>query len=83
MSYNNSFVPEGCSDRTTYPAMTIGVSTSNHSKLNRSILLKAVSQAGVVWDSAYTFAEAQGITIVGGYHETVGASGGWVMVRLL
>ncbi|KAH8824318.1 FAD-binding domain-containing protein [Flagelloscypha sp. PMI_526] len=35
--------------------------------------------AGVSWDEAYKFADANNLTVVGGYHETVGASGGWMM----
>ncbi|KAF9061173.1 hypothetical protein BDP27DRAFT_1406835 [Rhodocollybia butyracea] len=35
--------------------------------------------AGVPWVDAYSFADANNVTIVGGYSETVGASGGWIM----
>ncbi|KAE9401589.1 FAD-binding domain-containing protein [Gymnopus androsaceus JB14] len=35
--------------------------------------------AGVPWADAYAFADSNNVTIVGGYAETVGASGGWVM----
>ncbi|KAF9076926.1 FAD-binding domain-containing protein [Rhodocollybia butyracea] len=35
--------------------------------------------AGVPWQDAYSFADANNVTIVGGYDQTVGASGGWVM----
>lgn len=35
--------------------------------------------AGVNWRSIYVFADANNITAVGGYHETVGATGGWLM----
>ncbi len=34
MSYNKAFTPEGCSDDTHYPAMSVGVNTPNHSQLN-------------------------------------------------
>ncbi|KAE9409751.1 FAD-binding domain-containing protein [Gymnopus androsaceus JB14] len=35
--------------------------------------------AGVPWVDAYAFADSNNLTIVGGYAETVGASGGWIM----
>jgi len=36
-----------------------------------------------VFSQLYDFAEANGITIVGGTDRTVGAAGGWVQVRAL
>ncbi|TFK54250.1 isoamyl alcohol oxidase [Heliocybe sulcata] len=48
---------------TSYNAMTIVI----------------MSKAGVGWQDVYQFADEQNVTIVGGYHQTVGASGGWVM----
>ncbi|TFK56500.1 isoamyl alcohol oxidase [Heliocybe sulcata] len=35
--------------------------------------------AGVGWQTAYEYADAHNFTIIGGYHQTVGTSGGWVM----
>ncbi|KZT26763.1 isoamyl alcohol oxidase [Neolentinus lepideus HHB14362 ss-1] len=35
--------------------------------------------AGVGWQDAYQFADKHNVTIVCGYHQTVGSSGGWVM----
>ncbi|TDL26957.1 FAD-binding domain-containing protein [Rickenella mellea] len=35
--------------------------------------------AGASWQDVYAFADAHNLTIVGGYHQTVGASGGWLM----
>lgn len=34
--------------------------------------------AGAYWQQAYQYAEANNITLIGGYHQTVGVSGGWV-----
>jgi FAD/FMN-containing dehydrogenase len=34
--------------------------------------------AGVGWQEVYEWAETLGITAIGGYHQTVGASGGWL-----
>ena len=34
--------------------------------------------AGINFDEVYKFADAQGVTFVGGYAATVGATGGWV-----
>ncbi|KII94006.1 hypothetical protein PLICRDRAFT_171694 [Plicaturopsis crispa FD-325 SS-3] len=36
-------------------------------------------EAGVVWKDVFDFSEKHNITTVGGYHQTVGVSGGWVM----
>lgn len=35
-------------------------------------------QAGVPFEDVYAFAEENNITVVGGYHQTIAASGGWV-----
>jgi hypothetical protein len=35
-------------------------------------------QAGAYFQLIYDFAEANNITAIGGYHETIAASGGWV-----
>ncbi|EPQ60158.1 FAD-binding domain-containing protein [Gloeophyllum trabeum ATCC 11539] len=35
--------------------------------------------AGVGWQTAYEYADANNFTVIGGYHQTVGVSGGWVM----
>ncbi|KAF9045931.1 FAD-binding domain-containing protein [Hymenopellis radicata] len=35
--------------------------------------------AGVTFESLYTFADENNATIIGGYHQSVGPSGGWVM----
>ncbi|KAJ7447528.1 FAD-binding domain-containing protein [Mycena galericulata] len=35
--------------------------------------------AGAQWYDAYKFADEHNVTVVGGYHPTVGASGGWLM----
>ncbi|KZT27587.1 FAD-binding domain-containing protein [Neolentinus lepideus HHB14362 ss-1] len=35
--------------------------------------------AGVGWQTAYEYADANNFTIIGGYHQTVGVSGGWAM----
>ncbi|KAJ7135447.1 isoamyl alcohol oxidase [Mycena crocata] len=35
--------------------------------------------AGVPFEDLYNFAEIHNLTIVGGYHQTIAASGGWVM----
>ena len=37
------------------------------------------TQSGVMWQDAYEFADAHNVTIVGGYAQSVGASGGWLM----
>ncbi|KIK56952.1 hypothetical protein GYMLUDRAFT_1012473 [Collybiopsis luxurians FD-317 M1] len=35
--------------------------------------------AGVPWEDAYIFADLNNVTIIGGYSQTVGASGGWLL----
>ncbi|KAJ7648520.1 FAD-binding domain-containing protein [Mycena rosella] len=35
--------------------------------------------AGAQWYDVYKFADDHNVTVVGGYHPTVGASGGWLM----
>ena len=35
-------------------------------------------QAGAYFQQIYEFAEANSITFIGGYHQTIAASGGWV-----
>ncbi|KAF8887427.1 FAD-binding domain-containing protein [Mucidula mucida] len=35
--------------------------------------------AGVEWIEVYEFADAHNVTAIGGYHTTVGATGGWLM----
>ncbi|KAJ6545058.1 FAD-binding domain-containing protein [Mycena vulgaris] len=35
--------------------------------------------AGAQWFDVYKFADKHNVTVVGGYHPTVGASGGWLM----
>ncbi|KAF5343462.1 hypothetical protein D9758_011849 [Tetrapyrgos nigripes] len=35
--------------------------------------------AGVPFEDVYAFADANNVTIIGGYHQTIAASGGWVM----
>ncbi|KAI0341808.1 FAD-binding domain-containing protein [Trametopsis cervina] len=35
--------------------------------------------AGVMWQEAYQFADSHNVTIIGGYHQSVGASGGWLL----
>ncbi|KIK56944.1 hypothetical protein GYMLUDRAFT_229963 [Collybiopsis luxurians FD-317 M1] len=35
--------------------------------------------AGVPWEDAYIFADSNNVTIIGGYSQTVGASGGWLL----
>ncbi|KAL0956160.1 hypothetical protein HGRIS_002321 [Hohenbuehelia grisea] len=35
--------------------------------------------AGANWNEVYEFADAHNVTAVGGYHETVGAVGGWLL----
>ncbi|KAJ7582853.1 FAD-binding domain-containing protein [Mycena floridula] len=35
--------------------------------------------AGATWESVYAFADSMNVTVIGGYHQTVGASGGWIM----
>ncbi|KAF8916797.1 hypothetical protein CPB85DRAFT_252528 [Mucidula mucida] len=35
--------------------------------------------AGVTFESLYAFADMNNVTFIGGYHQTVGPSGGWVM----
>lgn len=35
-------------------------------------------QAGATWEQVYTFADARNITVIGGYAQTIAASGGWV-----
>ncbi|KAJ7720629.1 FAD-binding domain-containing protein [Mycena metata] len=35
--------------------------------------------AGAQWYDVYKFADEHNVTVVGGYHPTVGASGGWLM----
>jgi hypothetical protein len=37
-------------------------------------------EAGAQWYNVYKFADEHNVTVVGGYHPTVGASGGWLMV---
>lgn len=34
--------------------------------------------AGAYWQQVYTFADANNITIIGGYHQTISSGGGWV-----
>jgi FAD/FMN-containing dehydrogenase len=34
--------------------------------------------AGAYWQQVYSFAEANNITAIGGYHQTIAASGGWL-----
>ncbi|EIN14409.1 isoamyl alcohol oxidase [Punctularia strigosozonata HHB-11173 SS5] len=35
--------------------------------------------AGVSWQEIYQFADLNNLTAIGGYHQTIAASGGWVM----
>jgi FAD/FMN-containing dehydrogenase len=37
--------------------------------------------AGSSWQDVYEFADQNNLTAVGGYHQTIAASGGWVMVK--
>ncbi|KAJ7507300.1 isoamyl alcohol oxidase [Mycena galericulata] len=39
--------------------------------------------AGVPFEDLYKFADQNNLTIIGGYHQTISASGGWVMVKPL
>ncbi|KAM5541134.1 hypothetical protein V8D89_005063 [Ganoderma adspersum] len=57
MSHDAQFRPEGCSENTTYDAITTG--------------------AGVLAQDVYEFADSVNRTIIGGYHQTVGFSGGY------
>lgn len=38
------------------------------------------SQAGADWQQVYDFADEVNATVIGGYHQTVGAGCGWIMV---
>ncbi|KDQ63022.1 hypothetical protein JAAARDRAFT_120376 [Jaapia argillacea MUCL 33604] len=35
--------------------------------------------AGMGWADVYQYADANNFTAIGGYHQTIGASGGWIM----
>ncbi|EGO22798.1 hypothetical protein SERLADRAFT_416412 [Serpula lacrymans var. lacrymans S7.9] len=59
MTYNASFVPEGCPSSQSYNTITTG--------------------AGNNFQDLYAFADQNNVTLIGGYAQTVGASGGWVM----
>ncbi|KAI1789988.1 FAD-binding domain-containing protein [Ganoderma leucocontextum] len=58
-SHNAQFRPAGCSENTTYNAITTG--------------------AGVLTQDLYEFADSVNRTIVAGYHQTVGFSGGYLL----
>ncbi|KAI1789969.1 FAD-binding domain-containing protein [Ganoderma leucocontextum] len=58
-SHNAQFRPAGCSENTTYNAITTG--------------------AGVLTQDLYEFADSVNRTIIGGYHQTVGFSGGYLL----
>ncbi|KAI1782089.1 FAD-binding domain-containing protein [Ganoderma leucocontextum] len=58
-SHNAQFRPAGCSENTTYNAITTG--------------------AGVITQDLYEFADSVNRTIIGGYHQTVGFSGGYLL----
>lgn len=76
MLYDESFIPEG--GEQSYMAITMGVREISQTwGLGPDMFC---DKAGVSWDSVYAFAEENNVTAIGGYHETVGASGGWVMV---
>ncbi|KAM5541133.1 hypothetical protein V8D89_005062 [Ganoderma adspersum] len=59
ISHDAQFQPEGCSENTTYDAITTG--------------------AGVLAQDVYKFADGVNRTIIGGYHQTVGFSGGYFL----
>ena len=79
MSHSSTFRPEGCVGK-TYDAITTGVSVLSH-KLHPNALAHPLSQAGVVTQDLYEFADSVNRTIIGGYHQTIGFSGGYFLVR--
>ena len=79
MSHDAQFQPEGCSENTTYDAITTGVSCTHPGR--GSIDADPSFQAGVLAQDVYKFADSVGRTIIGGYHQTVGFSGGYLLVR--
>ena len=90
--YNPQFVPQGCDKSTTFNAITTGVRIRSSltflriSMISNWILTLPYSfrspQTGSSWEQLYDFADAHNVTIVGGYHQTIAAGGGWLMVRL-
>ncbi|KAK0185939.1 FAD-binding domain-containing protein [Armillaria mellea] len=62
----------------------LSIKASGHDYKGRSSLRGSLSlwlflQAGVPFQDVYEFADANNVTIIGAYHQTVAPSGGWVM----
>lgn len=79
MSYDAEFSPESCN--TTYNAMTIGVSSPFVDDGFAWLTTGEIPKGGVGFHTVYEFAEANNLTFIGGYHQTIAASGGWVQVH--
>ena len=47
---------------------------------NSYICADPVFQAGVLTQDVYKFADSVNRTIIGGYHQTIGFSGGYILV---
>jgi hypothetical protein len=76
MSYHPQFVPEQCSS-SEQRAITVGVRLS---PIFTHVLIHNVGQAGVTFEQVYAFADDNDSMFIGGYAQTIGASGGWMMV---
>lgn len=80
LSYDAEFSPESCN--TTYNAMTIGVRSSFVDNDFARLTTGEIPKAGVAFHTVYEFAETNNLTFIGGYHQTIAASGGWVQVHI-
>ena len=82
VSHDAQFQPEGCSEKTIYDAITTGVSCTILVRAgdNGCICADPTFQAGVLTQDVYKFADSVNRTIIGGYHQTIGFSGGYILV---
>ncbi|KAJ7852847.1 FAD-binding domain-containing protein [Mycena olivaceomarginata] len=55
----------------------LSIKNTGHDFIGRST--HNLNNAGAQWYNVYKFADEHNVTVVGGYHPTVGASGGWLM----
>lgn len=74
MSYHPKFVPELCA--TASRAITVGVCHSIYFTRHPSNFQKA----GITFEQVYKVADDNDSMFIGGYAQTIGASGGWMMV---
>jgi len=81
MSYESKFVPDEC--KGSNRAITVGVRADHSPGLGEMKLTFFRMKAGVTFEQVYQFADENESTFVGGYAQTIGVSGGWLMVLFI